>query len=437
MHPTLKDLQQRCSRLVVEMRTLSDTATAAARDLTDEEAKKFTELRTDLEATERQIERRTFLDEAERRMAGQPVTGSGDDRFDIECRSFSLVRAIASGVPDLAGKVDTGREREVSQELARRSGITPKGILVPTSVFHQRVEQRVMTTTAPAGGPGSNLIATDHMGGMFIDRLRNALRVRQLGATVISGLRGNVDIPRLKTSAVAGWVAENGALSTSDLAFDKVSLTPKHAGCITEFSRNLLMQTSPDIEALVRNDFTLVLAEAVDRVAIKGGGTNEPTGILGASGIGSVADASGNGGAIDWDKVIDLIAELDVDNIEGSAFLTNTKVRKAGRKTLKVSGDAGGGFVWSEPGSLAGYPAAVTNLVPATLTKGTGTGLSALIFGYWPDLVLGYWSEFDLLVNPYEATAYAKGNVQVRGMLTMDVQVRHPESFAACQDLAA
>jgi HK97 family phage major capsid protein len=434
---TLRELHERRSRLKADMQALHDTAKTAGRDMTDDEAKKFGELRADFERMEQQIERQSFLDEAERRTQGQPISGSADDRFDAECRSFSLVRAIASGIPDLADKVDTGREREVSQELARRSGIAPKGILVPVSVFRQRVEQRTISTTTPAGGPGSGLIATDHLGNQFIDRLRAALRVRMLGATVVSGLRGNVDIPRLKSSAVSGWVAENGALNASDLGFDKVSLTPKHAGCITEFSRNMLMQSSPDIESLVRNDFALVLAEAVDRVAIKGGGANEPTGILGTAGIGSVADASGNGGGLAWDKVIDLIGELDTSNVEGSAFLTNAKVRKAGRKSLKVANDAAGGFIWSDPNALAGYPAAVTNLCPSNLTKGTGNNLSALIFGYWPDLVLGYWSEFDLLVNPYEASAYAKGNVQVRGMLTMDVAVRHAESFAACQDLAA
>ena len=94
-------------------------------------------------------------------------------------------------------------------------------------------------------------------------------------------------------------------------------------------------------------------------------------------------------------------------------------------------------MIMEDPGQLAGYPMASTNLVPSNLSKGTGNNLSALIFGNFNDLLLGYWSEFDLLVNPYESTAYAKGNVQVRGMLTMDVAVRHPESFAAITDLIA
>lgn len=191
-----------------------------------------------------------------------------------------------------------------------------------------------------------------------------------------------------------------------------------------------------DGHAGIQEGAGVVVAEVVEVEVGKGGGTNEPTGILGTSGIGSVAMGD-NGAAITWDAVIDLIAELETDNAEGTAFLTNTKVRKSGRKTLKVSGDAGAGFIWQEPNTLAGYNAAVTNLVPSNGSKGTGNNLSSLIFGNFSDLLIGYWSAFDLLVNPYESTAYSKGNVQVRGMLTMDIAVRHPESFAAITDLVA
>jgi len=73
----------------------------------------------------------------------------------VECREFSLIRAIASQVPGL--NVDAGRERELSRELERRSGRAAGGIMVPTTVF----EKRIVTTTTPAGGPGANVIATD------------------------------------------------------------------------------------------------------------------------------------------------------------------------------------------------------------------------------------------------------------------------------------
>ncbi len=427
----LKDLREKRDRLVAEMRAIADDPKGENGDLSDDQATRFDDMKGEMEGIERHIERQQVIDDAERRMNGEHVAGTGDDNLDAELRGFSLRNAILSQMP--GHNVDCGREREMSAEIARRAGRPFEGIAVPLSVFQEPVEQRVTTTTTPAGGPGSNIIATDYLGNQFIDILRAKLRVRALGATVLSGLVGNADIPCRKSSAASGWVAENSALSLGDGELDKVSLTPKHAGAITEFSRNMLLQSTPDMEQLIRRDFAAILAEAVDAVAIEGGGTDEPVGILQTTGIGNVAIGT-NGGAISWDAVIDLIAEVEIDNAEGSAFLTNPKVVKSARKTAKViSTDSM--MVMETPRELAGFPLASTTLVPSDLTKGTGSALSALIFGNFADLLLGYWSELDILVNPYESTAYKKGNVQVRGMLTMDVQVRHPESFAAIKDL--
>jgi hypothetical protein len=66
---------------------------------------------------------------------------------------------------------------------------------------------------------------------------------------------------------------------------------------------------------------------------------------------------------------------------------------------------------------------------------GSGAVCSALIFGDWSDLLLGYWSELDLLVNPYDSTAYPKGNVLLRGFISMDLKLRHPQSFGAIKDM--
>lgn len=420
--------EQRAGK-VGEMRALLAKADAEKRGLSADEQAKFDALKTEVTDLEGQAARAQFLDDAERRMQGTPVAGSGDRNFDTECRAFSLTRAIAAQLPN--STVDAGREREISTELARRSGRNFEGIAVPMAVF----EERVLTTAAPAGGPGSNIIATDYRGDQFIDRLRNAIKVRGLGATVLSNLVGNVDIPRLKASTTTGWVAENAALSASDPQLEKVSLTPKHCGAIVEYSRNMLQQASPDVEQLMRRDMAGMLAEAVDLAAINGSGaSNQPRGIMQTSGIGSVAIGT-NGGPITWASVIDLIAAVDTANAVGSGFLTNSKVVKSARKTL-VTATYGDRMVMDTSDRLAGYPVAVTNLVPSTLTKGSSNGVcSALIFGNWADLLLGYWSELDVLVNPYESTAYSKGNVQIRAMVTMDVQVRQPASFASIQDL--
>jgi len=373
--------------------------------------------------------RRAMIEEAERRMAGTPVA-SADRAFDRQLHDFSIVRAIAGA----AGMdVDAAREREVSQEIARRSGRKFEGIAIPVQALRRPAERRdVISTTTPATGPGGNLIATLLDGSQYIDLLRAALVIRQLGARVLTGLTSNVDIPRMTQSAAVGWVAENQALNFSNEGFDKISLRPKHAGAIVEMSRNMLQQSTPDIEQLVRGDLAAVLARALDSAAIYGDGTaNNPVGILHTPGIG-VFPLGPNGAPITYDAIADLMGLVLNANVMGDdmGFLGNTKVRQHVAKMLNLQGQPLGFDTIFE-----GQPQAWSNLVPSNLTKGTGTNLSALIYGNWSDLILGFWSELDVLVNPYADGPYQKGNIWVRAMMTCDIQVRHPESFAAVTDI--
>lgn len=401
----------------------------ATPDLTDE---RVDALNTEYRGLARQIERAEIVEDNERREAGTTIHG-GDEKLSGELhKRFSLVRAMAmqAGI----GAHDFGFEREVQPELLKRAGkVSDGGILVPVEIF---LERRTLTTTAPSGAVGGNLIATELHGEMMFDRLRSAMKVQGLGATVLSNLVGNIDIPGLKDSVTGGWAAEDTALSNSTPGFRKVSMTPKHVGGLTEMSRNMLMQTSVDVENLVRNDFAQVLAGLIDKAAIAGSGSGaEPTGILNTAGVGALAMGT-NGAAWTADASRDLIGKVDIPDAPNTSrgFLSTNKVKVAASKLKDGQGNYLG---FGEAGVWAGERAEFSSNVPSNLTKGSGTNLSAVIYGNWADLLIGYWSAFDFLVNPYESTAYAKGNVSVRAMATCDVAVRYVESFAASKDVVA
>lgn len=415
----LRDHQERRSRLIAEMRSLNDQAAGDGGDLSDEQATKFEDLRSQLEQTERALERQRLVDEADRRAQGEPIGGSGDRQYDEARRNFSLVRAIA-GQSGIA--VDDGAEREIMQEMRRRSDRPFRGIPVPAEVFDKRIEQRVLTTA----GDASDLVSTDHLGGQFIDTLRAAVVVRRLGARVLRGLSGNVDIPRLTTTGTSGWVAENSALTPADHVFDNVPLTPKHAGALTELSRNTLQQTSPDIEQLVRQDFAAILARALDSVALIGGGSNEPTGIVSNTNVDSSTMATPT-----WAELQDLIGVVEDADGAANAFVASPASARVLRTTLKVSSDAGAGFLATRS-TIDDVPMAKTTLL---VNKSGSPETGRLVYGNFADLLIGFWSELDVLVNPYESTAYSKGNVQIRAMMTADVALRHPESFAYADDI--
>ena len=84
---------------------------------------------------------------------------------------------------------------------------------------------------------------------------------------------------------------------------------------------------------------------------------------------------------------------------------------------------------------IAGRRFEFSNNVPSNLTKGSGTDLSAVIYGNFADLLIGLYGTLEILVDPY--TDFAKGTTGIRALQSIDIAVRHAESFAAMQDAIA
>jgi len=366
----------------------------------------FAAAEAELRAHDAKLDRARRIDAADRNEPGRPLTGDTHLASEIRKR-FSVVRAIAHQA-GLA--VDAGFEREVQAELAKRAGRPAEGLFIPTEVF----ETRVLTTAT-----GAELVPTDHRPDQYISALTAASVVRRLGARVLSGLTGNLSIPRETDSPTVGWVAENTPLAVDDADFDAVTLTPKHAGVISEWSRNMLLQASPDVETLMRQMLARNLALAIDRAAIKGGGANEPVGVLSTVGIQTVAAA-----ASIYEGVAAAIAMADAENVGASrAVLTTPEVGHLAGLALDTTGRPIGVTT-----VFHGLPVTFSNQVPKTPEHG-------LIYGDWTELLIGVWSEVDILVNPYETVAYTKGNVSIRAMSTVDVAVRHPKAFVSVQGI--
>lgn len=424
----LHELREKRSAAVTEMRGLADKAETENRDLTTDEDKRFGELKTEIAGLDKKIERAETLASAERSAPAILVNGHGDGNFETRARDFSITRALVASLPrDLGGgNVDAGFEREISQEVARRSGRKFEGIAVPDECL---VEQRTLTTA----GDAASLYPTVHRPDLFIDMLRSRLITGRLGATVLNGLVGDNDIPKQIGSSTAQWVGEEGEITATDADFDDVHLRPKTVGAITSFSRRTLINAQPSVEMLVRRDLAAVVARAIDRAAILGTGAgNMPLGVVNTSGVHSLSLAGPS-----WDQVTDFAASIESDDADVGTmgWAMTPKAAKVFRTTLKVSGDASGGFLMDSRDSLDGFTVARTTALPDSDGGSPEQEDSTVIFGAWNQLLVGYWSGLDLLVNPYESAAYSRGRVLVRAMRDCDVAVRHAESFAFANDL--
>jgi HK97 family phage major capsid protein/HK97 family phage prohead protease len=367
-------------------------------------------------------------------MANKPIDSSDIGLTEKETKNFSFIRALNALANPTDSKAQNAAkfEREVSDAVGTKMGKSAQGFFVPAEV--QRRDLTVGTNADGGYTVGTNLLS-----GSFIDMLRNKMMVQRMGAQFLTGLTGQIAIPRQTGGATAYWVAESGAPTESKQAFDQVTMTPKTLGAFTDISRKLLLQSSIDVEGFVRNDLATVVALAIDLAAINGSGSsNQPTGILATSGIGDVAGGT-NGLAPTWAHIIELWSDLANANADFGSMgvLTNAKVIGKLMSTLKASGVAG--YICEDfPGTdgmtnIGGLRAGVSNQVPSNLTKGTSSGVcSAIINGNWSDLIIGQWGTLDLMVDPY--TGSTSGTVRVVALQDVDIAVRHAESFTAMKD---
>lgn len=381
-----------------------------------------------LDAIQRGLTTEQFQAEAIAKLSSKPMPTADIGLDKRETKRYSLMRAInaLANPGDAAAQRAAAFERECSEAVSAKLGKQARGFMVPTEV--QRRDLNVTTATA-----GGNLVATDLLGGSFIDALRNAMVIDRMGTRMLTGLVGNIAIPRLSGTGTAYWVAENTAPTESDQTIAQVTMSPKTVGAFTDISRRLLLQSSIDVEAMVQNDLATILGLAIQQAAINGSGaSNQPSGILTrvtASVIGGT-----NGAAPTWANIVQLESDVAVANADVGTlgYLTNARVRGKLKTTSKVTGQ--NGFVWDDGDTpMNGYRTAVTNAVPSNLVKGTsGAVCSAIIFGNFADLVIGMWGSLDLMVDPYSGST--AGTVRVVALQDVDVQLRNVVSFATMVD---
>jgi HK97 family phage major capsid protein/HK97 family phage prohead protease len=331
-----------------------------------------------------------------------------------ESRKFSFLRAInyLANPADRSAREAAAFEIEASDAAAAKLGRQSRGITIPQDVL--RRDLNVGAATA-----GGNLVATELDAGSFIDLLRNASALDQAGATVLTGLTGNVAIPRQSGAGTAYWVAESGAPTESQQSVDQVSLTPKTVAAFTDYSRRLMLQSSIDVENMVRTDLATVLALKIDLAGLYGTGSNsEPLGLKLTTGVGTEDFAAATP---TFAEVVALESDVATANaLMGSPVYLMNAAMRGGLKTKQK--DAGSGLFVMEGDLVNGYRGVLSNQVAS----------GDLWFGNFADLIIGYFSGLDLMVDPY--THSTSGTVRVVAMQDVDIAVRHPESFSRGND---
>ena len=358
--------------------------------------------------------REVFLDKIDSRaMAPAPIQPANRTDNDLglsekEVKQFSFVRALnyLANIGDTKARNAAAFEIEVGEAAAKKYERSTNGIVVPNEIL-----RRDLTVGTPSAG--GNLVANELLSGSFIELLRNRMAMMQAGVTMLTGLQGNIAVPRQTSAATAYWVGEGGSPTESQQSIDQINMTPKTIGAFVDYSRRLLLQSSIDVEGMVRADIARVIALELDRTAAYGtGSANQPLGLINTTGIGSQT-ITNYGSFIEY---IGMETDVAVANADAGAmrYIINAAARGALKSTSIVGTEPR--FVY-ENDEINGYPVIVSNQLQS----------NDVLFGDFSQFVVGMWSGLDLTVDPYAgATA---GTVRIIALQDVDYAVRQPGAF--------
>ena len=351
-----------------------------------------------------------------------------------EVKRYSFLR-VAQYLADTNPRTAeaAGFELEVARAAQAKHSRSANGVLIPWEVLGSSRAAETPGQVVGTFGDGGALVGTDRLDAQFIDLIRNRSAFLNSGLTMLSGLEGNVEIPKKLSSSQYYFVGENAEVANSKLTFGLVNMIPRTIGVRVPISRRMMIQSSPDVENLVRIDMAESVALGMDYTIGYGTGSNgQPQGIINTTGIGSVTFAGGTakdfpaslggGSALncgDWGDYVDLETELAIDNLDAGSmrYIGNSVVRGALKQTLRAS-SAGSDYIMTDAGTVNGYQFTVSNQMQQ----------NDVLFGNFADCVVGMWSGLDVVVDPY--TQSASGQVILTVHQDFDVAVRRAQSFA-------
>ena len=267
-----------------------------------------------------------------------------------------------------------------------------------------------------------------------IELLRNMPALSRAGMTILSGVMGNLTLPRQVAPTVAQVLAEGAAANQYDQDFDQIKMVPHRLNTSQKYSRLALLQASPDFEALVMQDHMAVMALAIDELGLNGtGGGDQPLGIINQLGIGVVAfggsawTAYSNCVALETairkSNIYDPVSFITTSNARGTLRVTPAQLKTA----VTISGTTNALWQTGEEGgeTCIGRPAVDSQQVPNDI-------LVALVGRH---VVMAQWGGLAVVLDTISQANQDKYWLNINTYV--DIALRHAQAVARSADSVA
>ena len=374
----------------------------------------------------------------EKRGISSRLQDSGDGLLgmsDKEVKSYNILNAIRhfSDPTDVRLREAAGLELEASAAAVKHSGRELQGSFrIPADVMVAQIPgmgagRRGIRADQTAGGftTGGALIDTDLLIGSMIELIYNRLSITAAGATVLSGLVGDIDIPKETAGPAHYWVGEGQAPDASEILVGQVSLTPKTVGAKTVLTRRFIGQTGFSAEAWVRSHLSRKVALGIDKDFLYSpGGSKRPLGLRFTDGVRTETLSGGQAKTINsvsynfgtFLNLVEMETKVSLANLDvpSMAYMMNAHARGVYKTTLE---NAQSDFYILRNNEINGYPALMSNQLEVNNS----------LFGDFSQVLLAFWSGQDIGVNPYKYQD--SGSVEISILQDCDFGVRYPEAF--------
>ncbi|MFD0701752.1 phage major capsid protein [Myroides pelagicus] len=411
--------QQRMAKLQAQKKIV-DAAETANRGFTPEEQTQIDAMDEEVEALDAEIERELANEARQLRFAqtlgsaGGSSTSEEREMGEMSQRYSFLTAARAAS----RGVALTGVEKEMNDEALREAGTlsltfnnTERSFSIPSTM----VRATTQTVGQDGGQFGGTLVTQENR---IVDGFIPKLFLEEAGATMMTGLVGNVGLPKFSEYEYK-WLDE---LEEIVLEAEKVGgpvMKPKRAGAGISISNQLLLQTSEGVENIIYNKLRGASGRALNQAALNGAGGKAPLGLLNMPGV-QLAKAVAEE-ELTHEAIVELwkLVASSNANVGNATYIMNSLLAGAAMVAKK---DAGSGRFLMEGGMMNGSKTIVTNLVE------TLAGTQPLIYGDFSELFIGQWGGVNFVADPI--TGAGSAQVKLYSNLYADVQCANPEAFA-------
>ena len=295
-----------------------------------------------------------------------------------------------------------------------------------------RIAAALAAGEASAGG----FLVPDEYSNEIIELLRNRAIVRGTPGLRNLPLNGSLLVPRHTGTATGGYLGENQNITKSQPTFGQIQMIERKLACLVPISNDLVRNSSPQVDMVVRDDLVQSLQTTEDQAFIYGTGVgNLPKGLRYWANSTTPADTTGSTTA---DKV-----ENDIRTAINA--LTSANVNLANpvwymaprsRNYLAFVRDANGNLMFPEVRSnnqLLGWPIRESNQIPTNLGGGTATDLffvegSEMVLAEATGIIIDASTEAAFHDGSAVQAAFSLDQTVIRAIARHDFAVRHPEA---------